>query len=107
MYKVVKVGFEKQNPVLSIILMDRKTREALKVPVGYPVTVSKNEATLEAVVMPQFKTLIGKGVTANVVLAKALQLKEGDEVEVKRYENPDGNEGEASGPRFPLSFLNN
>jgi hypothetical protein len=102
MVKVNKVGFKDENPVLSIILMDRKTRDAVKVELGGLVTVSKNDLTLEAVVMPQFKDLIGKGVVVNVVLAKALQIKEGDEVELKPFTPPEGQ----MQPRFPRSFFN-
>ena len=102
MLKVIKVQFENENPVLSIILLDRKTREAVSVELGGLVSVTKNDLTMEAVVMPQFKEFVGKGVTANKVLAIGLQLKEGDEIEVKKFNPPEGQ----MQPRFPRSFFN-
>ena len=100
--KVIKVGFEKENPVLSIILLDLKTRGALNVQLGQVVKVTNiDDEEMLAVIMPQFKEFIGKGVAVNVVLGMALRLEPSDEVKLESFTPPEGTQ-----TRFPASFLN-
>ena len=93
--KVAKIGWEKENFCLSVVLLDRKTRTAMGLPEGSIVKVKRADGIggeTYAMVFMQFKDLVGKGITVSTILVKALGLTEGMEVEISPYlvRNADG-----------------
>lgn len=87
MKKVIRIGWKGENFLVPLILMSKKERIELGLEVGSVVTVKKGEEFTKAEVQIQFRDLIGKGVTVNTLLAKVLDLKVGDEVEVTAITN--------------------
>ena len=83
--KIAKIGFEEENYQMPIILLDRKARKMLGVKINEIVMVrnKSEERFLPAVVMPQFKDMIGMGFTVNGYLATMLKVKVGDMIEAK------------------------
>ena len=80
--KVVQKGWDGENLLVPIVLMDRVTRDKVGVNIPGVVTLKHEDKIIKAVVNKQFKALKGQGVTVNLTLACLLGLNLGDEVEV-------------------------
>ena len=87
--KVGKIGWDNENPIVPIVLIDKVTRNVFGVEVGNVVKVFKSSGDVEvssfAIVQVQFKELINKNVaTLNTELNKKLEMKVGDVVSISK-----------------------
>lgn len=90
-YQVAKVGWDKENPIANIVLLDAKEREFLGLEVESIVKVKKVCADAPvsveclAVLHPQFRELIRKEVTTlSKKLGETLEVKEGEKVIISK-----------------------
>lgn len=84
-YTVAKIGWEGENPVTPIVLLDKKERDALQLGTTSMVKVKKvgSPTTSIAIVQLQFKQLVGLEVaTLNTNLARKLGVAVNDKVEI-------------------------
>jgi hypothetical protein len=81
---VVKIGWEQENPIIPVVLLDKGTRTALAVEVGAKVNVSRDGKTSPAVVHLQFRNLIRSGASVNTALAGALGISQEDTITITK-----------------------
>lgn len=83
--KVAQVGWQDENPLVAIVLLDKTTRRALGVAPGMIVSVAKTGSTKSAIAIVdrQFKDQVGKGVSINKVLGTCLELEVGNEITLR------------------------
>ena len=82
--KIVKIGWEEENNLVPLVLLDARTREELGVEFAGLVQVKNEDKFMLAGVQLQFKNLIGQGATINSYLSLLLSVKEGDEIEITK-----------------------
>lgn len=72
---VGKVGWNEENPLTPIVLLDKKTRAELGLEIGSLVSVSKGKKKEVAIVQLQFWEFVGTGkCTLNTKLGKLLDV---------------------------------
>lgn len=88
-YEVKMLDFEASNPIIPIVLIDKKERNLLRIELEKKVKIKKkvSEVTIEtiAIVHPQFVSLINQEVAStNKLLAEKLELKIGDKIVISK-----------------------
>ncbi len=80
-FEIGKVGWHDQNPMIPLVLLDKKTRTALEIKVRDIVRVKHGANESLALVHIQFWELVGtKKITANAKLSKTIDVNVGDKV---------------------------
>lgn len=101
-YKVIKVGYPRENPKGNIILLSKKERKELNVELNSVVKLLNATKKEIAIVQKQLQEYVGEGkvCTLNSVLAKKLGLKENDNVEVTKEVT------ETEYKKYKMAFMN-
>lgn len=85
-YKVVKLGWENENPLIPMVCVSIVERKKIGVEVKQPVRVKKGSKKSIAIVQQQFKEFVGKKETCtlNNKLAQLLSAGVNDKVEIDK-----------------------
>jgi hypothetical protein len=84
--KVAQKGWDSENNLIPVILLDRKTRTKLGVQEKDKVVVRFGDDVANSYVHVQFKDKIGKGATVNNALAQILTVNVNDEISIEKDE---------------------